>query len=136
MTDHPSKGSRKALLAHAVARGESPYAAVARLGIAPEAATEWLQDPEFHQLVEQHLPSHDEIRQRFMAHAGKAAAAMESLVTAAEDEGVKYRAAKDILDRAGFTPVRRVATVSFSVPSSRIEHTQDTLRELLGEGND
>lgn len=139
MTDNPNDHtpSRQAasydLLAHAVARGEDPHAAVARLKIAPETAMEWLNSPDFHAAVERHLPSQDEIRQKFMAQAGKASAAIAHLASAAEDEGVRYRAAKDLLDRAGFTPVRRVATVSYSIPQDKAAHTQDTLNELLGE---
>jgi hypothetical protein len=129
-TPSQTPSPKVSLLAHAVAHGEDPHAAVSRLQIPPDEAVDLLKSSDFQSLVQSYLPTPDEIRARFMQRAGSATKALEELVAGAEDESVRYRAAKDLLDRAGFTPVRRVATLSFKLPQTQRDHVESIIQEL------
>jgi len=50
---------------------------------------------------------------------------------------VQLSAARDILDRAGFTPIRRVASISYHLPRDKAGLIGETLKDLVvrrGEG--
>ena len=52
------------------------------------------------------------MRERFTSSAPKAAHMVESLMNSSESEGVRLKAAQDILDRAGYQPTTRVEDVT------------------------
>ena len=52
------------------------------------------------------------MRERFTSSAPKAAHMIESLMNSSESEGVRLKAAQDILDRAGYQPTTRVEDVT------------------------
>lgn len=118
-------------LAIALANGERLVDAAQRLNLDLTVAAQWVQQPWFLELVAQALPPEESIRQRFVSEASQSVRVLQELRDLSPDPKIRLAAAKDLLDRAGFTPIRKVATVNFSLRTERKELLDATASELL-----
>lgn len=118
-------------LAVALASGERLVDATQRLNLDLTVAAGWVQQPWFLELVAQALPPEESIRQRFVSEASQSVRVLQELRDLSPDPKIRLAAAKDLLDRAGFTPIRKVATVNFSLRTERKELLDATASELL-----
>lgn len=126
----PEKAQELAVM---VASGLRFADAVAACKVDPLTAARWVQRPEFESLVSSHLPSDKQIRQAFMAEASRNVEALRELRDRCSDPKVQIMAVKELLAQAGFVPVRKVATISYSLPKERHKQAMETVAELLEE---
>ncbi len=128
----PASDLRRALAA-LVATGESVAAGVAALGLSPDAAIAILKEPGFADLVRAARGSDEaaraEIRSRFVAQASRASSVVAELMDEVDRPEVRLAAAKDILDRAGLTPVKRIESVRFVFDPVKQRQIRETILE-------
>ena len=124
----------KARLAAAVAQGVPLAQAAESVGVPIETAARWTQAADFEALVSKSLPSDGSVRQMFLAEAARIAQALRDF---RDDPGldakVRLRAVQDMLDRAGYTAVRRVAVVTFRLDPAKKEFLDRVVDELQGD---
>ena len=116
----------------ALASGRTFPEAVASSRIPLEEARSLLASPDFTSRLSSCLPSDFEIRTQFARLAHPAALAVESILTSTTaSERLKLQAARDLLDRAGFTPVRKVQVASVRLNARQHQTVSTTATELL-----
>lgn len=118
-------------LAALVARGVRLHDAAARMGLLPDQAAEIALAADFQERVRQFLPSDADIRQQFMGEASRSLEVLRELRDHSTDGKVRLAAVKDLLDRAGFTPVRRIQTMAYTIDPERHKLLQATAKETL-----
>lgn len=122
------------LLAQMLSRGLRLLEACQHLQIEPAQAQTWLIRPDFDSLLQKHVPEEKEIRDKFDRLAAPAVATLKRLM---EDENTKpsTRAAiaKDLLDRAGYSPIKKIAVVSFKADQTKADMLRSTAREAFVE---
>jgi len=100
------------------------------LNVSAEEALGWVSQPHFESLIKEHLPSTDEIRNIFYLEAAKSARAIAEI----RDKGAKDRdrldAAKELLRQAGFTPIQRIASVSFSLSPKAAGNIEKAAKDM------
>lgn len=77
------------------------------------------------------LTTHDEVEDEIQMAAPEALAEMVRIMHESENDGIKQKAAADILDRAGHGPVHRYAIDSRSSRLPEADMTPQQIRELL-----
>lgn len=118
------------VLAKLLAHGASITDAIATSGLSPSEALRFMDAPEFQDEIESFIPSHDDIQQRFTVEAARNLEVIKELRDTAANDTLRFNAAKDLLDRGGFTPARRVTVIGYRLDQNRIE-TIDTTKEEL-----
>lgn len=126
-SDLPPEASK---LAACLAQGLSLPAAVTLLQLDPLQASSWVSSSEFARLLSSLSPDERTVRELFRAQAASSVEVIRELRDSAVDPKVRLAAAKDLLDRAGHTPIRKVATVTFTVPRERRDLVDATVLEL------
>jgi len=126
----PTAHSLAELLAHGIPLLE----ACQQMGIEPAQAQPYVIQKDFAKLLQQYAPPEKEIRAKFDAMAAPALQTLQTLMTS-DQTAAKTRAsiAKDLLDRAGYAPVKKVAVVSFQVPQEKRGLMADTAAEVFAE---
>jgi hypothetical protein len=117
-------------LAQLIAIGTPPKEAATELGLTPAAVAELMHRPDFTDLVRDSLPTPDEVRLRFESQVAASIDTLSYLRDSGKSE-VRLAAAKELLAQAGYTPVRKIQSVSFTVSGDKKEHLTATLREIL-----
>ena len=102
-------------LAYQVARGKSVLDACMDLDIDPTVAVDWVNDLRWAELVREYVPGEVEVRDKFSAMAAGAQKLLDDILTGDEpaDPRTRVNVAQDILDRAGYTPVKRITTITY-----------------------
>lgn len=118
-------------LAKRMAAGESARRAAMDLELDLEAVQLWMEHPDFDLLLKSYLPSEAQIRDKFQSLTAPAIATLESLMRDTGTEASTRKAiAQDILDRAGYTPVKRVSILTFKPSDARERLVRDIGEEL------
>lgn len=121
-------------LASALARGCTLAEAIQAHALVAAECQEWLAKPEFAALVDSYVPSPEEIRHHFEKLAAPALKTLSDIMADQNARpGTRASIAKDLLDRAGFTAVKRVAVMTFSPSASRHQVVVDAAREAIGQ---
>ena len=132
----PGTPDPKARLAALVAHGTPLMQAAEAAGVPADTAALWAQSADFEALVAQSLPSDASVRQMFLSEAARNVQALRDF---RDDPGVdakvRLRAVQDMLDRAGYTPVRRVAVATFRLDPAKKEFLDRVVDELHREGD-
>jgi hypothetical protein len=81
-------------------------------------------------VVDQVASRSAEIQSRLRAHAGEALDHLVELLRLSTDEGMRFKAATAILDRAGFTAVQRSIVASAELPVDVVDRMEDALRDM------
>lgn len=76
------------------------------------------------------LPTTDEVRNLFYKEAARSARVLAEIRDKAAKDRDRLDAAKEILRQAGFTPIQRIATVTFRIPLDREKQMAETAKEL------
>lgn len=98
-----------------------------------DTAMQWVEHPDFEQLIKAYLPTETEIRDRFQSLTAPAIKTLSALMQDNEtDAGTRASIAKDILDRAGYTPVKRVSVLTFKPSDAKQRLVRDISEELGG----
>ena len=127
---------RARALAAGVASGLKLADAAAAAKIDMLEAAEEAAKPGFIRLVQEFLPSDGAVRQAFMAEAARSLEVLRELRDDCTDPKVRLAAVKEFLTQAGFTPVRKVATISITVSADKAKLLRDTAAEMLEQTNE
>lgn len=91
------------------------------LGLTQEEVGRVVGDPGFQAEVVKVLPHDETIRDRFMELAAPSVTVLQDLLKNSQNEEMKFKVAKDLLDRAGFTAARKVMVISHKLSKEDTE---------------
>lgn len=105
-------------------------AAGEELGLSDEEVRQVIASPEFEGVLVKALPRDQDIRDRFMELAAPSVGVLQELLQDQETSSdLKFKVAKDLLDRAGFTPARKVMVLSHKLSKEDAEWMQKVAGE-------
>lgn len=117
------------LLAKQLAEGQKLSEAIAAIGLDPGVASRLIRRPDFQEMVKAALPTVEDLRAGLMAVGGKAKATVTALMDCPKPE-VQLRAATEVLDRIGLTPIRKTVSTSLVLEEERARLILDVLAEV------
>jgi len=120
------------LLASRLSQGWTLPDAGASAGVTVDEARTLLGQSAFVSRLRASLPPDEDIRTHFSRLAPQAISTLESTLNSLDaSQRLKVQAARDLLDRAGYTPVRKVQVMSVRLNPRQHETVTTTATELL-----
>jgi len=119
-------------LAKRLALGEDTPTCAKALDLTYEQLKELLSDPELPHLVASFIPPEPDLRQRFLNETARNIEVLKELRDRGDDDRVRLKAVTELLDRAGFTPIRRIQELRVTLAADRKDLLTKTLKELNG----
>lgn len=117
-------------LAETLVLGGSMEAAGEELGLSDEEVRQVIASPEFEGVLVKALPEEQNIRERFVELASPSLDVLQGIISdkdaAAE---LRFKAAKDLLDRAGYTAARKVMVLSHKLSKQDVQWMREVANE-------
>jgi hypothetical protein len=119
-------------LAERIACGEDLDSVISSLAIPRTKALELVAGGEFIALLDSKIPSITFVKTELEREARASIKKIARLRDSAVSEKVQLAAAKDLADRAGLTPVRKVLQVSYTIQNPKAALAKKTIQEVTG----
>ena len=115
-----------------LAQGSTLLDAKDLLKLDPETVSRIVSRPDFSDLIRSRIGSVEDVRTVFLANSMNAARVVVDVMKNSPDPKERSLAARDILDRAGVVPTKRIAVAVFNIDDEKRRVVAETLRELVG----
>lgn len=131
MTQHPKTQE----VARLIYSGSTIREVQERLSLTTDEIRDILDSEAFSQALKDLTtpPSDTDVREMFEELSKPAVEIFKKAIMGEEVDSKQLRAATNILDRAGYTPVRKVATITLNLSPSKSRKTREIAAELLDE---